>query len=107
MLLASSVPTIGGWEVFLRLGVGAALGAAVGIAAGAGYYWAAVIGTALTIFALWPLRRLSYLVLQRFQEEERRLVIELRQGHGARAVLDLLGNEARHLEVRDYAGRRV
>ena len=81
--------------------------AAVGIAAGAGYYWAAVIGTALTIFALWPLRRLSYLVLQRFQEEERRLVIELRQGHGARAVLDLLGNEARHLEVRDYAGRRV
>jgi len=191
MLLASSVGSLGGWEVFLRLGVGAALGAAVGvereihdreagirthllvslgaalftivsaygftdfgssvdptriaaqivtgigflgagailregltvrglttagslwvvaavgIASGAGYYWPAVIGTGLTIFALWPLRLIGYRLIARLQTEERRLVIELREGQGVRGVLDVLGNEVTHLELRDYAGRRV
>jgi putative Mg2+ transporter-C (MgtC) family protein len=81
--------------------------AAIGMAAGAGYYWPAVIGTALTIFALWPLRILTYRGLERFRPEERRLVIELREGHSGRTVLQLIGKEAQHLELRDYAGRRV
>ncbi len=81
--------------------------AAIGMAAGAGYYWPAAIGTGLTIFALWPLRVIAYRALERVRPEERRLVIELREGHSGRGVLQLIGREARRLELRDYAGRRV
>jgi putative Mg2+ transporter-C (MgtC) family protein len=81
--------------------------AAIGMASGAGYYWPAVIGTALTIFALWPLRIITYRLLERVRPEERRLVIELREGHGVRALIDRLGDEVTHFELRDYAGRRV
>jgi putative Mg2+ transporter-C (MgtC) family protein len=81
--------------------------AAIGMAAGAGYYWPAVVGTALTIFALWPLRVIAYWALERARPEERRLVIELREGHGVMPVLELLGNDVSHFELRDYAGRRV
>ena len=38
--------------------------AAIGMAAGAGYYWAAVIGTALTVFALGPLRIVAFHALE-------------------------------------------
>jgi putative Mg2+ transporter-C (MgtC) family protein len=191
MLLASSVSALGGWEVLLRLGAGAALGAAVGVereirdreagvrthllvslgsalftivsaygfrefgtsvdptriaaqivtaigflgagailreglsvrglttagslwvvaaigmASGAGYYWPAMIGTALTIFALWPLRAIAYHAIERFRPEEHRVVVDLREGHGVGEVIELLGRDVRHLEVRDYAGRRV
>src|SRR5690242_13183673 len=34
--------------------------AAIGMAAGAGWYWPAIAATALTIFALWPLRALAW-----------------------------------------------
>src|SRR5438093_11379730 len=51
--------------------------AAIGMASGAGYYWPAVAGTALTVFALWPLRALAYSSLERFRPPERRLVVEL------------------------------
>ncbi len=34
--------------------------AAIGLAAGAGYYSAAVIATALVLVALWPLRFVAY-----------------------------------------------
>src|SRR4051812_49659121 len=47
--------------------------AAIGMASGAGYYWPAVIGTAITIFALWPLRIITYQTLERLRPEERRL----------------------------------
>ena len=77
------------------------------MAAGAGYYWPAVVGTALTIFALWPLRVIAHRALERVRPEERRLVIELREGHGVLPVLELLGNDVSHFELRDYAGRRV
>src|SRR4051812_38684418 len=39
--------------------------AAIGMASGAGYWWPAVITTALTIFALGPLRLGAYKVLER------------------------------------------
>lgn len=81
--------------------------AAIGMGAGAGYYWAAVIGTLLTIFALWPLGLLKSETLGRMRPEDRRLAIELHEGGGAGGVLDLLADRARQLEVRDYAGRRT
>ncbi len=54
--------------------------AAVGMAAGAGFYWPAVAVTALTLFALWPLRLLAYRLVERIKPEENRLVIELKEG---------------------------
>src|SRR6476661_6793083 len=48
--------------------------AAIGMAAGAGYYWPAVAGSLLTVFALWPLRALAYRTIERFRPAERRLV---------------------------------
>src|SRR6476661_5847628 len=48
--------------------------AAIGMASGAGYYWPAVAGTALTVFALWPLRALAYRTIERLRPAERRLV---------------------------------
>src|SRR5207248_8592416 len=41
--------------------------AAIGMAAGAGYYWPAVAATVLTLFALWPLRMLAWATLERFR----------------------------------------
>src|SRR5437016_5392375 len=43
--------------------------AAVGLAAGAGYYSVAVITTGLVLLALWPLRIIAYRILSRFRAE--------------------------------------
>jgi putative Mg2+ transporter-C (MgtC) family protein len=81
--------------------------AAIGMGAGAGYYWAAVAGTALTIFALWPLRLVTSETIDRVRADERRLVIALRPEQGPGAVLDLLADRTRHVEVRMEGHRRV
>src|SRR5947207_14261131 len=65
--------------------------AAIGMASGAGYYRPALVGTGLTILALWPLRIVAYRTLERIRPEERRLTIELREGHGVMSVLERLG----------------
>jgi putative Mg2+ transporter-C (MgtC) family protein len=80
--------------------------AAVGMAAGAGYYWAAVLGTAITVFALGPLRILAYQALEPLRPAHRRLVVELKTGT---SVTDLLGRlgDVQKLEVDDEADRRV
>jgi putative Mg2+ transporter-C (MgtC) family protein len=81
--------------------------AAIGMGAGAGYYWAAVGGTALTIFALWPLRLVTAETIDRVRPDERRLVIQLGAGHGPGPVLDLLAERTRYVEVRAEGRRRV
>jgi putative Mg2+ transporter-C (MgtC) family protein len=81
--------------------------AAVGMGAGAGYYWAAVAGTVLTIFALWPLRLLTSETIDRVRTDERRLEITLGPGENPHAVLDLLGERARYLEIRTEGTMRV
>jgi putative Mg2+ transporter-C (MgtC) family protein len=80
--------------------------AAIGMASGAGYYWPAVAGTALTIFALWPLRKLAYETIDRFRPPEQRLVVELEHGSSLKPVLDLV-DHIRHVEVEDKSDRRV
>jgi putative Mg2+ transporter-C (MgtC) family protein len=80
--------------------------AAIGMAAGAGYYWAAVIGTALTVFALGPLRILAYHALEPLRPPERRLVVELSSGASVSGLLAQLG-EVKSLEVDDEHDRRV
>jgi putative Mg2+ transporter-C (MgtC) family protein len=62
--------------------------AAVGLAAGAGYYSAAVITTALVHIALYPLRIVAYQILHRFRPEDGRLLVELPAGHPPGEVID-------------------
>jgi putative Mg2+ transporter-C (MgtC) family protein len=80
--------------------------AAIGMAAGAGYYWSAVAGTALTVFALWPLRALAYRTIERLRPPERRIVVELREGSNVKQLLDMFG-DVRQVEVEDERDRRV
>jgi putative Mg2+ transporter-C (MgtC) family protein len=62
--------------------------AAVGLAAGAGYYSGAVITTALVLFALYPLRILAYRIVRRFRPEDGVLLVELPLGQSPGSVID-------------------
>jgi putative Mg2+ transporter-C (MgtC) family protein len=64
--------------------------AAIGLASGAGYYWAAVVTTALVLVTLWPLRILANPLFQRVRPSEPRLFVELATGGGAAPVLEAL-----------------
>ena len=85
--------------------------AAIGLAAGAGYWDAAVITTGLVLVLLWPLRSITHGVLARLRPEEGRLEVDLEQGASAVGVLgalEELGAEVKNLEF-DAApdGRRL
>jgi putative Mg2+ transporter-C (MgtC) family protein len=62
--------------------------AAIGMASGAGFYWAAVAGTALALLALWPLRVVSRRVFDR--PHRRQLTVALGAGKGSAPVLAAL-----------------
>jgi putative Mg2+ transporter-C (MgtC) family protein len=62
--------------------------AAVGLAAGAGYYSAALITTGVVLVALWPLRIVAYRILRRFRAEDGRLLVELPAGAPPGALID-------------------
>jgi putative Mg2+ transporter-C (MgtC) family protein len=84
--------------------------AAIGMAAGAGYYAAAVTATILTVVALWPLRFAAHAVVERFRPEEQRVVIELREGQSALELLrdiEQRGTNVRHFELVEERDRRV
>ncbi|MDX6489676.1 MAG: putative Mg2+ transporter-C (MgtC) family protein, partial [Gaiellaceae bacterium] len=82
--------------------------AAIGMAAGAGYYSAALFGTAIVLLALWPLRALAFRVLERARPEEQRIVIEL-TGATSRLLAELEQRDAHvtHFETSDEADRHV
>jgi putative Mg2+ transporter-C (MgtC) family protein len=62
--------------------------AAVGLAAGAGYYSAAVMTTGVVLVALWPLRIVAYRTIRRFRTEDGVLAVELPTGEAPGAVID-------------------
>jgi putative Mg2+ transporter-C (MgtC) family protein len=66
---------------------------AIGIAAGAGYYPGAVLGTVVTLIALWPLRIAAYPVTERLRPQERTVIVTLRQGTRTAQLLDALERE--------------
>ena len=72
--------------------------AAIGMAAGAGYYAGAVLGTIVTLIALWPLRRLAFPVFERLRPEERSMIIELRPDTKAAQLLAALEEEHARVE---------
>jgi putative Mg2+ transporter-C (MgtC) family protein len=80
--------------------------AAIGMASGAGYYGPAVATTALTIFALWPLRLIAHGMIERIKPEENRLTVELREGQPIGPFLDQL-HDVRHFELQEEPDRRV
>jgi putative Mg2+ transporter-C (MgtC) family protein len=84
--------------------------AAIGMAAGAGYYSGAVIGTVLTLVALGPLRILAYPVFERLRPEERSMLIELRRGTNVSELLAALEREharVEHFRLEEDRNRRV
>jgi len=84
--------------------------AAIGIAAGAGYYSGAVIGTAITLLALWPLRLLAYYVVEYVRPEEQRMLVELAPKTSVSELMSALEREHAHVEsiqVEDELDRRV
>jgi putative Mg2+ transporter-C (MgtC) family protein len=80
--------------------------AAIGMAAGAGWYSAAIATTVLTIFALWPLRLIAYRIIERIKPEENRLIIELKDGQPVGPFLAAL-HDVQHFELREESDRRV
>jgi putative Mg2+ transporter-C (MgtC) family protein len=84
--------------------------AAIGMAAGAGYYSAAVITSVLVLLTLWPLRILAFKVFHRFRPHEERLLVQLGAGQSAAPLLERvesLGVRVDALELGEEEGRRV
>ena len=80
--------------------------AAIGMAVGAGFYWAGAVTTALTLFALGPLRILGHQIIERVRPEENRLIVELAPDHSVEPLLKLLPG-IQQLEVEDQRDRRI
>jgi putative Mg2+ transporter-C (MgtC) family protein len=83
--------------------------AAVGLAAGAGYYSAAVITTAVVLIALWPLRIAAYRILRRFRADDGRLLVELPSGTPPGELIDEIeraGARIAAIEVSQEGDRR-
>jgi putative Mg2+ transporter-C (MgtC) family protein len=84
--------------------------AAIGMAAGAGMYAAAVTGTVIVLFSLGPLRILAYRGIERMRPEERRLVVELEPEATAATLLAEVHGEGyviQSFELEDEADRRI
>jgi putative Mg2+ transporter-C (MgtC) family protein len=83
--------------------------AAVGLAAGAGYYSGAVITTAVVLVALWPLRIMAYRILRRFRPEDGTLLVGLPAGYPPGNVIDeveKLGARIGSVDVSQEGDRR-
>jgi putative Mg2+ transporter-C (MgtC) family protein len=80
--------------------------AAIGMAAGAGFYSVAIITTVVALVALWPLRYIAYRMIDRVKPEEDRVVIELREGHSLAELLTHV-SQVRHIEVTEELDRKI
>ena len=83
--------------------------AAIGMAAGVGYYEAALVTTALVLVSLWPLRILAYRLSARTRPEEGHLAVDLPAGASAVSVLEAAekaGAEVASLEFEEEGDRR-
>jgi putative Mg2+ transporter-C (MgtC) family protein len=84
--------------------------AAIGMAAGAGYYLAALFGTAIVILTLWPLRALAFRMLERVRPEEQRIVVEIAEAGSTSellAELERQGATVTHFETAEEHDRLI
>jgi putative Mg2+ transporter-C (MgtC) family protein len=72
--------------------------AAIGMAAGADFYAGALIATALTLFALWPLRIFGKGLVQRRRPEDKRITLRLKDGVSVAGVIDAF-HGLKHFEI--------
>jgi putative Mg2+ transporter-C (MgtC) family protein len=78
--------------------------AAIGMAAGTGFYWEAVGTTAIVLISLWPLRLIAFRIVVRIRPEEGRLFVEVREQGSRASVLTLverLGGEIMEATFRE------
>jgi len=83
--------------------------AAIGLAAGAGYYSGAVLTTLIVILLLWPLRIVTQSVIPRFRPQTSRLLVQLPSGESPGSLISALeekGARLHSLEVGHEADRR-
>ena len=83
--------------------------AAIGMAAGAGYYSAAIIATAGALLTLGPLRIVAYRFVHRFRPELDRLLVEIPAGGSPGAVVEAIerrGGRVVGLEIAQEGDRR-
>ena len=83
--------------------------AAIGMAAGAGYWQAAVIATVGALFTLWPLRILAYKVMIRFRPALNRLLVQVPAGGSPVPIIEAIerqGGDVVALDVSQEADRR-
>jgi uncharacterized membrane protein YhiD involved in acid resistance len=80
--------------------------AAIGMACGAGFYSAAVIGTGLVLLTLWPLRFLTREAMDRVRPESNRLTVELLPKASVAPLLQKLSHVQR-FEVTDTPKHRI
>ena len=83
--------------------------AAIGMASGVGYYWAAFVTTALVLISLGPLRILAFKLSARTRPEEGRLAVELPAGTSAVSVLEAVesaGADVSSLEFEEEGDSR-
>ena len=84
--------------------------AAIGMAAGAGYYGGAVITTAVVLISLWPLRIVAHRLTAPFRPQTSRLLAQLPSGSSTAplvAELERLGGHLHSLEISHEADRRT
>ena len=83
--------------------------AAIGLAAGAGYYSGALITTAVALLALGPLRTLGHRAIVRFRAETGLLLVQLPAGKSPSGVIDAIDPEAHieTIEIRQEGDRRT
>ena len=85
------------------------LSAAIGMAAGAGYYSAALFATAGAILTLGPLRGIAYRVVRRYRPAVDRLLVDIPAGGSPVPVLEAIeqrGGRVVSLEIAQEGDRR-
>jgi putative Mg2+ transporter-C (MgtC) family protein len=83
--------------------------AAIGMAAGAGYYSAALFATAGALLTLGPLRIVAYKIVRRYRPEVDRLLVEIPAGGSPGAVLEAIerrGGRVVSLAIAQVGDRR-
>jgi len=83
--------------------------AAIGMAAGAGYWQAAVIATVGALLTLWPLRIVAYKVMTRFRPALNRLLVQVPAGGSPVPVIEAIerqGGDVIALDVSQEGDRR-
>jgi putative Mg2+ transporter-C (MgtC) family protein len=85
------------------------MAAAIGMTAATGFYTVAVLATAVTLVALWPLRIFERRYIDRVRSSSAHLIVDLKLGSDAASVLRYLESERAALvgvKVHDEAGLR-